>query len=114
MNSVPEPHFTSLIDNAVGIAWKMLTLLPPAVLCTHEKYFGDEWQTVRRYQGHKEQYYELKYFRPLMLCHAHGSTAVKAMVVKVPSSKPTVNPESDFMLRGWYVISCSLQIYTMA
>ena len=94
-SGLPDLHFLSVIDNAVSIAWKLLTLLPPAVLCTPEKFF-EKWQSVCDFPDGKNHYFTLRYYRPLMLCHAHGPPTVKAMVVKVAASKPTINQESDF------------------
>ena len=73
----------------------MLILLPPAVLCTPEKFF-EEWQSARDFPDVKKRYYTLTYYRPLMLSHAHGPQVVKAMVKKVASSERTPNEESDF------------------
>ena len=78
----------------------MLTLSPPAVLCTPEKYF-QEWQEITN--DVKKRYFTLKYYRPLMLSHAHGPPVVKGMVIKVASSKPTVNQEGDSK-NGTYLI----------
>ena len=79
----------------MGIAWDMLTLSPPAVLCSPDKFY-DEWHIVVDIQLVRNRYYTLKYYRPLMLSHAHGPPAVKAMVARVASSEPTVNQDSDY------------------
>ena len=91
---LPQDYFSPVIEDSIKVAWEMLTLLPPAVLCTPEKYF-DEWHTAVTDFLEKKRYFTLKYYRPLMLSHAHGPPAVKAMVMKVASSEPTVNQESD-------------------
>ena len=82
------------VEDAISVAWDMLTLVPPAILCTPEKYLG-RWHDVNGKQCVKRGYYKLSYYRPLMLYDAHGSTAVRAIVGKEASSEPTLNIESD-------------------
>ena len=86
--------FDTTIAEATRVTWEMLTLMPPAVLCTPEK-FSENWHEVINKSCDKGSYYKLTYYRPLMLYCAHGAVAVKAIVGKKVSSQPTVNIEED-------------------
>ena len=90
-----QHSFLPVIQDSVSAAWDMLTLLPPAVLCTPEKYF-EEWHDIVGSLEDRKRYYNLIYYRPLMLSHAHGSAVVKATVKRLASSEPTPNEDSDF------------------
>ena len=83
--------------SATSVAWDMLTLVPPSILCTPEK-FSDDWHKVVGKPCVKGRHYKLSYYRPLMLYHAHGPVAVKAIVGK-ESTSDTLNTESDS--DGW-------------
>ena len=94
---LPTTHTEPLsraVAEATGMAWDMLTLVPPAILCTPEKY-SEDWQEVVSKSCVEGDHYTLSYYRPLMLFHAHGPVAVKAIVGKKFSSEPTVNTEGD-------------------
>ena len=99
---LPGTH-TALLSRAVAEAtsmvWDMLTLVPPAILCTPEK-FSEDWHEVVSTPRVKGSHYTLSYYRPLMLYHAHGHVAVKAIVGKKTSTEPTVNPESESESEG--------------
>ena len=71
------------------MAWEMLTLVPPAILCSPEK-FSERWHQALGMPV--RSHYTLSYYRPLMLHHARGSVAVRAIVRKKASTKHTVNP----------------------
>ena len=87
--------FDTTIAEAISVAWEMLTLMPPAVLCTPEK-FSESWHEVVSKPCDNGSYYKLTYYRPLMLYCAHGPVAVKAIVGKKVSSQRTVNIERGF------------------
>ena len=57
----------------------MLTLSPPAISCTPEKY-TETWHEVLRKQWHDYKYYDLVYYRPVMLYGAGGTAAVRGLV----------------------------------
>ena len=57
----------------------MLTLKPPAISCTPEKY-TETWHEICRKNWHDYKYYDLVYYRPVMLFGAGGTAAVKGLV----------------------------------
>ena len=81
------------VAEATSMAWDMLTLVPPAILCTPEK-LSENWHEVVGKPCVKGSHYKLSYYRPLMLYHAHGPVAVKAIVGKKASDETSVNTES--------------------
>ena len=100
-----QHSFLPVIQDSASVAWDMLTLFPPAVLCTPEKYH-EEWHDKVGSLGDRKRYYKLVYYRPLMLNHAHGSVAEKAIVKRLASSEPTPNEDSDYEDDGmWLSIS---------
>ena len=101
-HKLPTTHtayLDELVADATRVAWDMLTLVPPAILCTPEK-FSEDWHEVVGKPCVKGSHYKLSYYRPLMLYHAHGPVAVKGIVGKKTSSVLTVNYESDSE-EGW-------------
>ena len=94
LSTTDIPLLNNIVAEATSVAWEMLTLVPPVILCTPEK-FSNNWHEVVGKPCVKGGYYKLSYYRPLMLYHAHGHVAVKAIVGKKTSSEPTVNIESD-------------------
>ena len=87
-------HVAALIEDATTVAWEMLTLIPPPVLCSPEK-FDECYQLVVGKNKIKEKHYRLSYYRPVMLYSAHGSVAVKGIARKEASKEFTVNVNSD-------------------
>ena len=58
----------------------MLTLSPPAISCTPEKY-TETWHEVFRKEWDDDyKYYDLVYYRPVMLYGAGGTAAVRGLV----------------------------------
>ena len=99
---LPTTHielFGKVEAMAISVAWDMLTLVPPAILCMPEK-FSETWHEVVGKPCVKGAHYRLSYYRPLMLYHAHGTVAVRAIVSKEPSYESTVNMEDDSD-EGW-------------
>ena len=89
----------ALIEDATTVAWEMLTLIPPPVLCSPQK-FSETYQQVVGNNKIKEKHYRLSYYRPVMLYSAHGSVAVRGIARKEASKKPTVNVNSDTESEG--------------
>ena len=88
-----------LIENATTVAWEMLTLIPPPVLCCPEK-FSDKYQQVVGNTKGIGKYYSLFYYRPVMLYDARGSVAVKGIARKEAYKEPIVNVNSDTESEG--------------
>ena len=88
-----------LIKDATTVAWEMLTLIPPPVLCSPQK-FCEGYQQVVGNDKFKEKHYRLSYFSPVMLYNAHGSVAVRGIARKKASKEPTVNVNSDVESEG--------------
>ena len=88
-----------LIEEATTIAWEMLTLIPPPVLCSPQKFSEDYQQVVGSTKG-IGRYYRLSYYRPVMLYSAHGSVAVRGIVHKEASKELTLNVNSDTESEG--------------
>ena len=71
---------------AVQIAWDMLMLQPPEIVCMPEKYskawhedYGQAWDSSKPSHPHT-------YFRPLLFLGAGGSVATRAIVGNIKSS----------------------------
>ena len=92
-------HVAVLIEDATTVAWEMLTLIPPPVLCSPQK-FDEDYQQVIGNNKIKEKHYRLSYYRPVMLYNAHGSVAVRGIARKEASKEPTVNVTSDTESEG--------------
>ena len=88
-----------LIEDATTVAWEMLTLIPPPVLCSPEKFNEDYQQVVGNTKG-IGRYYRLSYCRPVMLYNAHGAVAVRGIVRKEASKESTENENSDIESEG--------------
>lgn len=89
----------ALIEDATTVAWEMLTLVPPPVLCSPQE-FSESYQQVVGNNKIKEKHYRLSYYRPVMLYNAHGSVAVRGIARKEASKEPTVNVNSDTESEG--------------
>ena len=97
-DEIPE-DITVLIENATNIAWEMLTLIPPPVFCSPQKFNEDYQQVVGNTKG-IGTYYRLSYCRPVMLYSAHGSVAVKGIARREASKERTENVNSDTESEG--------------
>ena len=87
------------VEDATTVAWEMLTLIPPPVLCSPER-FSDNYQQVVGSTKSIGKYYRLLYYRPVMLYDAHGSVAVKGIACKEASKESTENVNSDVESEG--------------
>ena len=58
----------------------MLTLSPPAISCTPEKYTETWHEVFRKEWDNDYKYYDLVYYRPVMLHGAGGTAAVRGLV----------------------------------
>ena len=76
---VPRTIIENKVSAAIRVAREMLTLDPPAISCTPEKY-TDTWHEVLRKKWHDYKYYDLVYYRPVMLYGAGGTAAVRGLV----------------------------------
>ena len=83
-----------LFEDATKVSWEMLTLIPPPVLCSPEKFSESHHKMVGK-DKFKIKRYRLSYYCPVMLYNAHGSVAVKGIVCKEASNEPTANVDSD-------------------
>lgn len=78
-NASPE-LITAYVSGAIRVAWKMLTLNPPAIICKPKKY-SERWHEEFRKKWHEDyRHYNLVYYRPVMLYGAGGTVAVKGKV----------------------------------
>lgn len=69
-------HYVTLAQEAIHVAWQMLTLVPPAFLCSPETN-SPHWQDV---EGSK-QGQRFCYYKPMMLYCAHSaSVGVKGII----------------------------------
>ena len=89
----PDKDIAVLIEDATAVAWEMLTLIPPPVLCSPEKFSEKYQQVVGNTEG-IGRYYRLSYYTPVMLYSAHGTVAVRGIVCKEASEECTVNENS--------------------
>ena len=99
MGKTPDEDIAVLIENATTVAWEMLTLIPPPVLCSPEKFSEDYQQVVGNTKG-IGRHYRLSYCRPVMLYNAHGTVAVRGIVRK----EPTVNVNSVTESEGKIIV----------
>ena len=79
LRKAPQHVVENQVTCAIQIAWEMLTLDPPAVACKPEKY-TKAWHDKIWKKWKSHEFYDLVYYRPVMLYGAGGSVAVKGKV----------------------------------
>lgn len=77
--------FQEMIEKAVRVAWNMVTLVPPPLLCQPLMY-SEEWHERRTtyWSDDIEDNTNLMYFQPVMFYSALEQVATKGMIGNSP------------------------------
>ena len=77
LQNIVQPFANKSLD----LSWKMVTLLPPAIVCTPEKPFDDDWHDPNRVMYDPEnKTTPLIYYQPVLLFGAAIQVGVKGKI----------------------------------
>lgn len=77
---LPEERVKEMVEEAVHLAWNMLTLVPPALLCQPTDY-KEEWHEKRITSWNKEATPDpVVYFRPVLFYSARSHIGFKGAI----------------------------------
>ena len=77
---LPKDTVKQMVDKAVHLAWDMVTLVPPAVVCQPSQYC-EEWHEKRiTYWSEESLPHPLIYIRPVLFFSALGHVGCKGII----------------------------------
>ena len=116
LKKAPPQAVQKKVASAIQIAWEMLTLDPPAIVCKPERY-TNAWHMKIGKKWKSHQFYDLVYYRPVMLYGAGSSVAVKGKVgnKKCLDRTKCVNQEEEYSTSesGEYYYAYILTMYAV-
>ena len=97
LNLTADPVFQDQGEHAVQLAWRILTCVPPLVVCQPIKYSKEWHELMPAHWTSLSGQFDLVYYQPVLLSSPSGPVKEKGLVGRVESEDPEncVNTEEE-------------------
>ena len=102
---LPKDTVKQMVDKAVHLAWDMVTVVPPAVVCQPSQYC-EEWHEKRiAYWSENSSPHPLIYIRPVLFFSALGHIGYRGIIGNSTTTNMKIVQHIDTMRLGQFEIS---------